>query len=263
MSYNIGTSTSGNAAFNIGQRSPLDGGGGGEVPLSLNPAAWWDFSDSSTITIATGVSQINDKSGNSNTATQGTGSRQPSIISAAQNGLDVARFNGVDNLQVSNSSELQITDNATFFITVVSSGFNRCIFSKGNKAGGGDPGAPNYFLELNLTGGVANDFSLFDGTDFRIPGTGYTFTTFSNIDMVWSKSVGNVEFFANGSSLGAVSTSVTWKVSTDNFAIGVQGANDLSNPLNGDIGEIVLFNRTLSTSEQSAMRNYLSNKWGT
>jgi hypothetical protein len=65
-------------------------------PLALGAtlAGWWDASDSSTITIATGVSQWNDKSGNSRTMSQATTADQPALISAELNGLNVLRCDG-------------------------------------------------------------------------------------------------------------------------------------------------------------------------
>lgn len=74
------------------------GGGGGFDPLTLSPAAWWDFSDASSVTLNSGnVSQINDKSGNTQHITQGTASRQPLYSLAAQNGRNVAVFDGTND----------------------------------------------------------------------------------------------------------------------------------------------------------------------
>jgi hypothetical protein len=55
---------------------------------------WWDASDPSTVTIATGVSEITDKSGNSRTFSQATGADQPALITGELNGLSVMRFDG-------------------------------------------------------------------------------------------------------------------------------------------------------------------------
>lgn len=46
-------------------------------PIQLSPALWLDAADSSTITIATGVSQWNDKSGNGRNVSQSTPAAQP------------------------------------------------------------------------------------------------------------------------------------------------------------------------------------------
>ena len=48
-------------------------------------------------TIATGVSQWNDQSGNSNTLTQGTAAQQPAFVSSWRNGKAAIQFDGGDD----------------------------------------------------------------------------------------------------------------------------------------------------------------------
>lgn len=72
------------------------------TPLSLNPALWLDASDLTTITATDGqVSQLQDKSGNGNHASQATGSRQPLSGTQSQNGLNVLDFSS-DRLEIPN-----------------------------------------------------------------------------------------------------------------------------------------------------------------
>ena len=57
-------------------------------------AAWWDFNDSATVTIDTGISAVLDKSGNSRTLLQATANNQPAWTPSAINGKYAADFNG-------------------------------------------------------------------------------------------------------------------------------------------------------------------------
>lgn len=57
-------------------------------PLTLSPAFWYDPSDGATVTIATGISQLNDKSGNTRHATQGTSGDQPALTTGGINSLN-------------------------------------------------------------------------------------------------------------------------------------------------------------------------------
>jgi hypothetical protein len=68
-------------------------------PLTLNPDIWLDASDITTITKdgADKVSQWDDKSGNGNNATQGTGSQQGIFTPSAINSLSAINFDGVDD----------------------------------------------------------------------------------------------------------------------------------------------------------------------
>lgn len=71
--------------------------------LGAQLVGWWDAADATTITLATGVSAITDKSGNSRTFAQATAADQPALIANAQNGLSVMRFDGNgDFLQTAN-----------------------------------------------------------------------------------------------------------------------------------------------------------------
>jgi hypothetical protein len=64
-------------------------------------AAWWDFNDSATVTIETGIKNVTDKSGNSRTLAQTTTNNQPAWTPSALNGKYVADFDGTnDTLRV-------------------------------------------------------------------------------------------------------------------------------------------------------------------
>ena len=70
-------------------------------PLSLSPVAWYDASDTSTITESGGtVSQLDDKSGNGNNLTQATEANKPTTGTRTLNGLNVLDCDGLDGLQV-------------------------------------------------------------------------------------------------------------------------------------------------------------------
>lgn len=67
-------------------------------PLLYNPTAWWDPSDSASVTLNSGrVSQINDKSGNARHLAQPTAGNQP-LYETAPTG-----FNGRNAIYFSNA----------------------------------------------------------------------------------------------------------------------------------------------------------------
>jgi hypothetical protein len=68
---------------------------------------WLDASQSSTITIGTGVSEWRDAAGGSIKATQNTGNNQPAYQTAQQNGKNALYFDGVnDGLTVGDLSAM-------------------------------------------------------------------------------------------------------------------------------------------------------------
>lgn len=66
------------------------------TPEALRPALWLDAADLSTITIATGVSEWRDKSGNARHASQTTGANQPAYSDFSFRGLPGITFDGGD-----------------------------------------------------------------------------------------------------------------------------------------------------------------------
>jgi hypothetical protein len=72
------------------------------TPSGFTPAKlaglelWLDFSDQSTVTTATGISSVTDKSGNGRTFSQAVANNQPSYTNT-QNGRKVATFDGADD----------------------------------------------------------------------------------------------------------------------------------------------------------------------
>lgn len=61
-----------------------------------NLELWLDFSDQSTVTTATGIASVTDKSGNGRTFSQAVANNQPSYTNT-QNGRKVATFDGADD----------------------------------------------------------------------------------------------------------------------------------------------------------------------
>lgn len=69
----------------------------GWTPANISTELWLDANDSSTITIATGVSAWADKSGNSKNATQTTPANQPTYSSTGFNNKPTIQFDGTND----------------------------------------------------------------------------------------------------------------------------------------------------------------------
>lgn len=70
----------------------------GFSPKSISGlAGWWDFHDSATVTVDTGISAVRDKSGNNRTLLQATANNQPTWTPSAINGKYAADFNGTSH----------------------------------------------------------------------------------------------------------------------------------------------------------------------
>lgn len=90
----IGSSVAGSVGSAVTIGIPgSDGGAAAWSPAQLYPSWWLDANDSSSITIATGVSQWRDKSGNDRNAEQATAGSQPILVDWG-NGKNCLSFDG-------------------------------------------------------------------------------------------------------------------------------------------------------------------------
>jgi hypothetical protein len=129
---------------------------------STQMAQWIDATDESTVTTATGISQIDDKSGNGFNATQSTGSDQPDYIdgSAGYKAIDFSSpINGVLNLgqPINNSNCLVFAvwkESATDFIPInESTGAYTMVATQSNASTSinAGSGTPVYYKNGNLS----------------------------------------------------------------------------------------------------------------
>lgn len=84
------------------------------TPAALRPSAWFDAADLSTISVATGVSEWRDKSGNSKHLVQATTASQPSIEVDTASGLSVLRFDGSNDFMSCTTWSDTITSQSSF-----------------------------------------------------------------------------------------------------------------------------------------------------
>jgi hypothetical protein len=65
--------------------------------------------------------------------------------------------------------------------------------------------------------------------------------------------------------LNSMSRAGTWQTVSDSFIIGgtdTVAANAFAYPLDGDVGEVLVFNRALSSTERRTVEEYLARHWG-
>lgn len=219
-------------------------------------ALWLDASDSSTITTSTGVSEWRDKSGKGNNFAQTTGNNQPTVTTAGQNGLNTLTFNGSSQKLLSTSASLSLSSTHSVFAVV-----NPRIRK----------------ISAILVGSINTelfygDGSSFSGSKFGAYGTaravygGGTITT--GVYQVFTAICAgatmptDLSMYTNG-------TGGTASVQTAGTAPGVAmsaflgiGAFESLQYWDGSIAEIVVYTRTLGTTERQAVERWLGKKWG-
>jgi hypothetical protein len=239
-------------------------------PLTLNPMIWVDFNDASTLSLRSGqyITSISNK-GNWTALTsfsQGTASDQPSW-SASTMGTGMSAVTIGDEFLNSN---LALTGSAwNSFMVLKYSGTNpfNPIAAAGNVGGSGSAWG-NIYPQAQLSR-YAN-YQVVGGFEYRAAFTPYTaFTTphvvqgyFSNsaTTIVDYLSVNNsaqtetiVSNFVSNTGMPGILTSATFRIINAQSGFGA---------IPGEIGEIMMFDKELTSTQQTNLINYLKTKWG-
>ena len=210
-------------------------------PIDLSPAAWWDFSDVSSVTTSGAeITDIDDKSGNGWTLSQTTSSQRPTYDTAAINGLNAALWPSSDNDDFLQTASDTFTT-AEFYIVAK---FANSDFS-------------NYESTLNPTNsgggwttGNASDGGLFFGNNVYLNGDN---ATNRYLDMRPEMSSTCLFRFTPASTLESTTGVV---LGTDRIFA------SLGRGWNGHICEVIAFPSVLSSGDRADLETNLMNKWG-
>jgi hypothetical protein len=231
------------------------------TPPLVRPAVWLDAADLSTITIATGVSEWRDKSGNGSHATQATAANQPVYSQTGFFGLPGITFDGSnDQLNIS-TTRMQNTSHGVFWAFIrrgAGSTGDTYKPSVGVLAGGGDRGALHYVKNSNNFGAsypyfgapLNNSYDLSSGTAYN--------NTAAQV-MAFQSNVTGWGVWRNGSLEGTTSGIAAPNTTNTGFTLGGQ-----DNPLrksNITMTEFILLETTDNLRRQT-VEGYLAHKWG-
>ena len=216
-----------------------------------NCLTWLDASDASTITQVAGkVSQWNDKSGNGNNATQGTGSAQPTTGSVTMNGLNAISFNLSSNNFMNLPSGLYgITNgNNTVFASFElanATGDQRILTGSNNNS------TSNLMLRCN------SDFEFRDANSGGTATKTVTLNTSPHIVSVNNNGTTTTGYYDGSPAVTATSATTT----CISMGIGC-GPNGGGPYLNGALQDVIMYSRLLTNSEINIVGNWLSARSG-
>ena len=209
----------------------------------------WLQSGTGVILSGSLVTQWNDQSSLGNNAIQATGSAQPFYTPASVNGWPTVSFNGTQSLQVQNSTNFNFA-NPTLF--VVGRSIDGGSFTAKNNALASD----STRRKLQLGGGFIFA-SGSDGASISAPVSDSIFHIF-----------GETSYAADQNTLALDGTeSQQWTTldftsyNSAQLLIGSAFSNGLES-LNGDIAEILIYNRALTTPERLDVELYFYMKYG-
>jgi hypothetical protein len=234
------------------------------TPSQISTVFWLDAADSSTITIATGVSTWADKSGNAANATQASTTLQPQYSTTAFPGLKPGiLFDGVNDIMDISTIAMRNQTHGVYWVFSRSGagsgdGYSPLIGVRASAGTGTDRGALHYIKNANNFGA---SYPYYQG-----PGTG-------NYDLsagtVYSSSTGNVMAFQSNSTGWGVwrngtiesTTNTIATPNTDNIGYSIGGQYNVSRRMHGVIGEIIMV-ETTDTTTRPKIEGYLAHKWG-
>lgn len=254
----------------------LDKGSGTTVADSTSNAnagtisgAIWDNSEPFTEPIdnGTAVRIWADQSGNGYDATQSTTAARPTYIASGLNGLPVVRFDGTDDRLALGASALGMIRNvagATMFAVVkypANSVLNVSFFISNNTSAGSARGSLSQEITNKLqTAGRRLDADSFESALSTATITN-TFLIHSGIvNYATAKAFNYINGALDGTDDPFQTAGNTSNTDSNNITIGATGTPTAY--LNGDIAEIIVYNRALNTSELAQVHRYLSRKWG-
>lgn len=225
------------------------------TPADTNTVAWYDASDTSTLTTnATGdVSQMDDKSGNSNHIAQGTASLQPTTGTRTLNDLNVLDFDGGDTMIATPPvSAIDFT-----FIAVGQSDVdaNGAFFMMCDKDS-----------QLIFEGGVryfaSSQFGIFTRNTqyYEAYASGYPNGS-PHIAGGYFESSTSRKLYVDGTLATTLTSSSTFSSAIDRFSIGAYTDSSPGSYLNGLIAEVVCFTGGATDTRQK-IEGYLAWKWG-
>lgn len=231
-----------------------------KIPIPMDMSLWIDPSDLSTITmdstIPTNLSSILDKSSNSLSATNTTSGVTQPIISLV-NGRRMIEFVGTNAqfLTLGQPSALNLditTATHTIFIVLRPKNSTGYVLSKSSNSATTRSG-------LYLSSSVSSQ-SFYGGT---ASGSAAITRDISNI-VRWALNPTAQKIFSNGTELLSASSGVN--TNTSDILIGARRntTNEGSaTGYTGFIGEILWYKRALTSTEITAVENYLTTKWTT
>jgi hypothetical protein len=217
---------------------------------------WLDAADSTTLTLSgSNVTQWGDKSGNGRHAVQSTSTRQPTLQLNQQNGLPGIKWDGVDD-NLTGPLPYPSDGLTTLFIVynvAVASGDQR-IFEVNDYRRNFDSPWSSLSADAFLWMGGATYPANAVYTQIG-PSTGwrqYAVIYAGTSSALWK----------NGNSLATSGTGANTTPTGTSYVLGNNADGTNGGVSSGHIGEVIFYNRNVTSSERQQVEGYLAWKWG-
>lgn len=243
---------------------------------SFNPTSvsglvlWLDPTDATTYTVSTGVSEWRDKSGNGKHFAQTTGNNQPTLSTIG--GKTALSFDGSNDHLLTTSTLFTGNSSFTFFQVFEATfpGNGTALFAHRTGEGGVDTNDITVGLSANQPSNWAfgalrtrvatirsavnvNADQRFDSVD--VAGIGAI-----TLSGTFSASPSSTAWFRG--TVAPQNAGTSSLVHANGMALGCRNGATKDFFYLGKMGEILAYNRTLTTTERRRVESYLAKKWG-
>lgn len=210
----------------------------------------------------TTVSSWSDLSGNGNTVTQSTKANQPVYQTTnTVNGYSTLRFNGTQRLPAGSVAITNLTNGndipySCFCVVFMEASANEVSFGWGNSTNA----TPAVLNRPIITSTYRN--SRVDNTSTVVNASSGANTSTNTIWQIEGYSFAGTTALMQCNQFRATPTHNVGPIDLNTFCIGAYQRNaTFANQLNGNIAEIVIYNRQLSLDEFATVINYLNRKY--
>ena len=221
----------------------------GQLPVTTNLQLWLKADAGVTKDGSNNVSTWSDQSGNAHHADQSTSASQPLWVDNVLNGKPVIRFDGNSDLMTTDITGPGGTE-FTFFVVAKSNGQRIISYNDGSDYVLYSYPAPNNFI-------ISNDGGAYGGLN---SGTNNPVAFQVSCARYIANTANGMQTFVNGALL-AQRTSANIVLPTVPLQLGSYPGGGATELINGDVAEIIVYNRSLTDIEREQVENYLTQKY--
>jgi len=225
-------------------------------PTDISGLKLWLKADALSLNDGDAVGTWTDSSGNGFDFLQSTAGSKPTYKANIQNGLPIVRFDGGDFLEATASIIPTNTSDYTILATCsaasTSAGAHN-VYSTGTSGVG-------YSVQLRRDTAAWNHFHYTGGNISAGEAGGVVADAWNVITADWDLT--NIHFYRNGTLKQTTPTIVMERASTYN-SVGFDGPDGAIQFWDGDIGELIIYVPSLSSTNRGLVETYLKSRWAT
>lgn len=215
-----------------------------------------DAISSADINASNTVTTWRDSSGHNNHATLQSGTT-PTFVTSEVNGLPVVRFDSTGNDQLNLPSTSVATNTFTVFCVAkpTTSGTQKYLLAPDQGSGGTNSRA---YMGLSLSTSSVNVYERSSTASTSRSSISLSNPPFGLVDVIYNGGASNL-YYNNKSISSSATANKSWSYNYVDFPIKIGRCND--GAFFGDIAEILVYNRTLSSDERLQVDSYLASKY--